>query len=341
MSDRPQLLFVACEFFDYHLKIEKALQVQGWDVTRIPDRPKVNSLMKVIIRKARWAVEWWLDSYYEQQLKKLGKFDAVLIIKGESISPRTLETIRRSHMDGGPVTVYYWDSVRHVPGAKKLYPLADRVLTFDPVDAKNLKFELHPLFYQEAPPLEVVKPTLLVSFVGSIHSDRLAVCARVKETVGKLGSSFFFIYFASRLMWWYRQFFDPAWRKFKSSELSLQSLSRQEVEKVYCDSVAVLDVHHPGQTGLTIRTIESLAAGKKLITTNPTIREYEFYDEQQICVIDRYSPKIETKFFEGESMKVHPKIKALEINSWVKALISSSGVHAASTPVSQQGSTTT
>jgi hypothetical protein len=64
---------------------------------------------------------------------------------------------------------------------------------------------------------------------------------------------------------------------------------------------AVLDIHHPGQSGLTMRTFEVLASGKKLITTNENVRNHDFYDPTLISIIDRNNPIINLNFLELES----------------------------------------
>ena len=49
-----------------------------------------------------------------------------------------------------------------------------------------------------------------------------------------------------------------------------------------------------------MRTFESLGAGRKLITTNPEIRKYPFYNQDNICVIDRKNIVLNTNFFKTE-----------------------------------------
>ena len=44
-----------------------------------------------------------------------------------------------------------------------------------------------------------------------------------------------------------------------------QSMARSEVLKLFSQSFSILDVEHPNQKGLTMRTFESLGLGKKLI----------------------------------------------------------------------------
>ena len=53
------------------------------------------------------------------------------------------------------------------------------------------------------------------------------------------------------------------------------------------DCHAVLDIEHPKQVGLTMRTFEVLASGRKLITTNRSIINHEFYDPLRMCYRQR------------------------------------------------------
>lgn len=60
----------------------------------------------------------------------------------------------------------------------------------------------------------------------------------------------------------------------------------------------MIDIQHPKQVGLTMRTIEMLGLRKKLITTNQDIKNYDFYNEDNICIIDRKDILIKKNFFE-------------------------------------------
>lgn len=57
-------------------------------------------------------------------------------------------------------------------------------------------------------------------------------------------------------------------------------------------SKAQIEIQHPSQKGLTTRAFESLGTKTKLITTNPAIRQYDFYNSNNILIIDRNNPVI-------------------------------------------------
>ena len=61
-------------------------------------------------------------------------------------------------------------------------------------------------------------------------------------------------------------------------------MSQEEIISLISKSKAILDINHPSQVGLTMRTFETLGANKKLITTNENIKIYDFFDKENIDV---------------------------------------------------------
>lgn len=57
------------------------------------------------------------------------------------------------------------------------------------------------------------------------------------------------------------------------------------IEKVKQSDI-ILEILQIGQTGVTLRAIEAILFNKKLITTNKSIKEYDFYNANQIFILD-------------------------------------------------------
>ena len=49
-----------------------------------------------------------------------------------------------------------------------------------------------------------------------------------------------------------------------------------------------------------MRAFEAMGSNKKLITTNHNIKTYDFFREENICVVDRKDPNISVDFFETQ-----------------------------------------
>lgn len=61
---------------------------------------------------------------------------------------------------------------------------------------------------------------------------------------------------------------------------------------------------------------------KKLITTNFNIKEYDFYNENNILVIDSENPKINLAFFEKPYEEIPTEIlKKYIINGWIENML--------------------
>ena len=86
----------------------------------------------------------------------------------------------------------------------------------------------------------------------------------------------------------------------KKSDINFKSISPAEINKGYSDSLCILDVEHQAQRGLTMRTIEMIGMQKKLITTNKGIGKYDFYNEDNICIIDKDEPLVPHEFWTRE-----------------------------------------
>ena len=98
-----------------------------------------------------------------------------------------------------------------------------------------------------------------------------------------------------------------------------RALSSEEVMEVVASSKAVLDIQHPKQTGLTMRTIEMLGVKRKLITTNPAVKEYDFYNPQNILVIDRANPIVNKEFLESLYSPINEKLYyKYSLDGWIE-----------------------
>lgn len=317
-----KILLIAPEFFGYHKLIQSELEKQGWNVTYMSDRPSQNAIIKILIRKMRCLLNFYLTSFFTKKLAEIcgsTQFDQIVVIKGEGLTTSVFKQLRQ--YTRGPISLYFWDALSNVQGGLQNCRLADRVYTFDPVDAKNYGLKLLPLFYVESNTPKLPQKWDL-SFVGSVHGDRLKVTAKIKESL-KSQRLFVFIYFPSILLYRFRSFFDRSFAHFQSEELSLVSIPKARTEEIFAESRAVLDIHHAKQVGLTMRTLEALALGKKLVTTNQSVQTYPFFHPSQILIIDRNEPVIPFSFFESDvTSHVKDHIKAYEIGEWVKTLTS-------------------
>jgi hypothetical protein len=67
-----------------------------------------------------------------------------------------------------------------------------------------------------------------------------------------------------------------------------------------------------------MRTIETLGAGKKIVTTNREIKHYDIYRENNVCIIERENPVIDPAFVNSNYEELQSSItEKYSIGGWV------------------------
>ena len=94
------------------------------------------------------------------------------------------------------------------------------------------------------------------------------------------------------------------------------------VNKYIEKSNVLLDIHRENQNGLSFRVFESMGLHKKLITTNSDIKNYDFYNENNILIIDSKNPEIPLEFIKKPYIEIPKNIlNNYKISGWFTKLI--------------------
>lgn len=328
MVRNKKILLISPRFFEYEKAIVAHLEKLGAQVDFFDDRPSNTIFSKGMLRIAPILLSLKINRYYQKILKATQQksYDYFLLIKGEACPIWFLKKLSHQHPQTQKL-YYVYDSVAEYPKFLKLRPHFDRAFTFESLDAKTYAFDFLPLFYLDdylklSPKPE---PQYDLTFIGTAHTDRFLVGEKVKNAVTSLGlKTFFYFYAPGKNTFRLKRIFDKHLQKFNLSHLKYKKLNHHEIASYYYFSKAVLDINKPFQFGVSNRTYEVLASGTKLITTNPEIANYPFYDPQNILIIDRENPKIPIEFFQSDFKKYSPEVLAkLSLDYWIQALFSS------------------
>ena len=102
---------------------------------------------------------------------------------------------------------------------------------------------------------------------------------------------------------------------------SFKSLSKLDVLNVIGKSKSIIDIQHPLQPGLTMRTIEIIGAKKKLFTTNKDVENYDFYNRNNIFIINRNEPKLDFSFLKKDYEDIDETIyEKYSLSSWIRTI---------------------
>lgn len=330
-----RILFIGPRTFDYETEIKSELERAGCQVDWYDDRPASAPLVKALIRFRPELISSMSDAYFDRIISESRErqYDVVFVIKGEAISIERLQVLRQYQPDAR-FLYYTWDSLKNFKNGALKLSYFDKAYSFDRFDSiANPKVKHLPLFY-----LDVYEDLSLSThqndimreidllFLGSIHSDRHSVVRRILDASIQTSPAvnlYTHFYYQSQWVFALRKLADPNFRSIPWRDVQWQSLDKQKTLALFARSKILLDIHHPRQTGLTMRTIECLGAKKKIITTNNDVINYEFYRPENILVVDRFTPKVDKKFLEEPYQDLPNKIYSrYSLRSWLSEIFS-------------------
>lgn len=321
-----KVLLLSVQTFNYEKVIADKLRSYGAKVDYYDERPTNSLFAKGIIRLKRSLYQKKIDNYYKHLLKKVSSinYDYLFVIRGEVVPSFFLEQFREAN-PACKLLFYTWDSFTNHTHPITILKFFDKKFTFDSNDAAKYDLSFRPLFYiQEYEAIRKQQDTVEFDllFLGTAHSDRYKIGNEVIKwcSLNNL-SSFAYYYMHGRLVFLFKRFFDKTFEKFDYKKLSFKSLTASEIINLYTKSSVILDINHPGQNGLTMRTFEALGAGKKIITTNKEVVKYPFYDENNILVIDRENPVLNLQFFDRSFVSIDGELlEKMSLSGWVYSI---------------------
>ena len=321
-----RILFFSAHLFGYQNDIRLAMESVGAIVDYYDERPANNFLVKGVIRINRNLLAGYINHYYNKIIKETlqKEYDYVFFIKGESISASNVRRLKQFHPEANFI-IYHWDSIANNSNAQNLLPYFDRVFSFDKIDCERLGLHFLPLFYTpdyaNIPYYDKeIKYDML--FVGTTHSDRYKLVKRIEEQIIKMGGlCLTWFYFPSKILYYKMKIQNSYLRQIPVHTFHFKPMSKELLLQLYAGSRIIIDVQHPKQTGLTMRCIETLGAKRKLITTNYYITEYDFYNPDNILVVDRNLPYVPEKFL-NEPYRDTPKeiYESYSIKNWLSSM---------------------
>jgi hypothetical protein len=243
-----------------------------------------------------------------KRLEKLKKtYDLIFIIRPDILTDSDLQFLKSKTNN---FIAYYWDAMAFFPRKEKIMPFFDKVYSFDTEDCKKYNLELLTNFYYHEPEPVEVENTLFC--ISHLEKRRYELFNRMGKYLEENNIKFRFMT---------RQSVE----KLKSPyiEYMKESIPYPEMLKLLNHYAVILDIAKPNQAGLSFRIFESLGMNKKIITNNRAVMEYDFYNPNNILVIDFEDINIPKSFFETPFEPIDETIKQkYHLRTFVKTIIS-------------------
>lgn len=323
-----RILFIGTKFFSIEEQLIGKFEEYGFCVDFFDDRPSQNSWFKGISKLNAKVTRPFNKRYFNKIIESTRerKYDIIFVLNGKTVDATFLKKLK-GIFTKAEFVFYTYDSIKIYPEIYNTLKFYNRRYTFDLLDSKEItELSFLPLFYNkkivETADTYTDKNIDLLS-VCTAHSNRYKVIKELFPVLKAEGVNVFSYLYLNKLQYLYNKIFDVNFKNSKKQEFEFIPLSEKENYKLLKSTSVVFDVEHSKQTGLTMRTIETLGFNKKLITTNKNIRNYNFYDSGNIFILENaYSISNLVKFIFSPSHDVPKEIyEQYEIDKFVRIIL--------------------
>lgn len=299
----------------------------GMKVDQIADKPNDKAFGKIAGRLHLKVYEKVQDEYYHREISNLKHdYDYILVIRGEYTTKNALKELK-NRFGRAKLVLYMWDSIQNNHHIEEKWPLFDRVYTFDRKDYLQYldKIGFIPLFYCE----EYVKEAFFdnyeydLAFIGTAHGDRPKIIKAIKQECENKGLKIFcYLYCPHILVFYYNKIFNRDYKRITRSDLNFKMLPQKTIYEIYSKSKCIVDIEIKTQTGLTMRTMDVLGLKRKLITTNTDIINYDFYNTNNIMILDREKAELNEEFLKKPYEELNEKVyNKYSMKNWLIQLL--------------------
>lgn len=290
--------------------IVSELRRRGAKVSPYNERPSQSSFSKIIIRLFKKKIPQIFTRYIDKIINdnSIENFDYILVIRGEAFTEISIKKLRLAYPNAYLI-LYLWDILK-TNNLKDVIKCFDKAYSFDNEDVSlcgNLIFR--PTFfvpeYKNVNDAKNYKYDFL--FTGTLHSNRYDILSNIKRNLEENGNTYYFYYYVPGFLVYIKE------KIFKKRYASLQEvnfnpISVNDTIKLTSECRCILDISYSSQNSLSMRAFDALAAKKKYITTNPEIKKYDFYNANNIYVIDIDNPIISDSFINSPYIEIDNKI---------------------------------
>ena len=323
-----KILVLAPDFYGYTKSILEKIRQNGLEVDFFDTRPSVSGFKKAKMRKNAKYNFKILEQYKKTIIEATSsvQYALVIVIACVTFNKDQLEEILKAFRC--KKIFYMWDSFCNYPQTEKILSLFDKKYSFDPIDCSKFDMIYQPTFYSENCLLNKNKDfdqTINndVFFVGSYLPQRYITLKRFIAYARENGISFrHHFYIKSFFVYLYYKLQNRKMR-MKRKDFTHKEMSESEKLKNIRESKCILDIPYGEQAGLTMRVIEGIVLGKKIITTNQEIKNYDFFKTGNVAVISESDfTEVSKDFINKKTVEFDEDYEErFSVDSWVKNVV--------------------
>lgn len=316
---RKRVLFLTIDFYEYVDQIYKHIQKLNMDVDKFiltHENKYIGYLInKVTKGKLNNCINKKRQTEFFNNINNI-QYDFIFVLVGRGIDVKLFRKFIGNQKKAKRI-LYLWDDIKRVDTFNQIRDSFDVIFSFDKNDCREYNLRFLPLFFCDQYIYKNEKKKYDFSIIGFLHSDREQVLNKILKLYPKNKYKWFGLLKTTRKHFLMTNLKRKSLKK--NFYIKFKTLMMNENAEILKTSRITIDIQHPTQTGLTIRTFEAMAAHTKIITTNKEILNYDFYKPENIIVIDRNHPIIDENFVKGK-FNEQINIDKYSINNWIKQI---------------------
>jgi hypothetical protein len=281
------------KYFDHHIVNElkrQNIDANHIDVSKISyEYPSffkkiINFFSKILLNKNLKQIE--IEKIILKQIELIGYQDIIMIIRPDRISKKTHFEIKKQ---ASSYITYIYDSCKRFPIDHLLNGVFNEIFSFDIDDSKKYGFTfITNYIYFEKKEIKSDSKNNYKAFIVMSADERIQILNKLADffTINKL--KFKFVLVGKK---------RPK-NLNENIKFSNKTFLLSDYQKDIENSSILIDLIRFNHNGLSFRIFEALAYQKKIITSNKSIKLYDFYNPNNILVIEEKNIEIPIDFLE-------------------------------------------
>lgn len=218
------------------------------------------------------------------------------VIASAYTQPALFHAIVDTVRDGVSVHLWMWNPVKDNPrfiyGIEQIKKFGVKCHSFDEDDCKKYDMQLHDSFYNMHATANDEQVDTDFYFLGAAK-DRGGVVMQTKELLSEYST------------------------KFVMPSSPAEYITYADNIRNIMQSRCIVEILQEKQHDMTLRPLEALAFRKKLLTNNPTIVDYPFYQPQNIFVLGKDDISTLSTFLQTPYVDIDRSvIERYDVNTW-------------------------
>lgn len=234
--------------------------------------------------------------------------DVTLVIDPAHFNHTILKEIRKKSKK---LIAYNYDSMVQLPLPSDKIAYFDEIYSFDKNDCEKYQFKFITNFIYI--PKENIQPRfdLKVFTIQSKSQDRMHTINKIANELDRLSIKNYEFHIYGK----------PSNNANKNIIFFNERISFDFFKNKMKNAEILLDLVREGQNGLSFRIFEAMALQKKLITTNKNITQYDFYNPNNILVIDTDNISIPASFLNSKYEPLNEQIyQKYTLENWIQTV---------------------